>query len=114
MTPARAAPPLKEVGNLGTQVELDALGLPMKDPNAAYYAQVHEGSCSDGRRGEEHEEEYGAGPGPVLALVGLDHLVAKIRGLVAHAGHEHGIPEVPFGSIEQPISLALRPMAARR
>ena len=37
----------KEVGNLGIQVELDILGLPTKDPNAAYYAQVHEGSCSD-------------------------------------------------------------------
>ena len=95
---------LKEVGNLGIQVELDVLGLPTKDPNEAYYAQVHGGYCSDERRGEEHEEEYAAGPGPVLALVRLDHLVAKMRGLVAHAGHEHGIPEVPFGSIEQPIS----------
>ena len=95
---------LKEVGNLGIQVELDVLGLPTKDPNAAYYAQVHEGSCSDERRGEEHEEEYGAGPGPALALVRLDQLVAKTPGLEAHGGHEHGIPEVPFGSIEQPIS----------
>jgi hypothetical protein len=97
---------LKEVGNLGIQVELDVLGLPTKDPNAAYYAQVHEGSCSDERRGEEHEEEYGAGPGPALALVKLDQLVAKTPGLEAHGGHEHGIPEVPFGSIEQPISFS--------
>jgi hypothetical protein len=96
---------LKEVGNLGIQVELDVLGLPTKDPNAAYYAQVHEGSCSDEWRGEEHEEEeYGAGPGPALALVWLDQLVAKTPGLEAHGFHEHGIPEVPFGSIEQPIS----------
>ncbi len=95
---------LKEVGNLGIQVELDVLGLPTKDPNAAYYAQVHEGSCSDERRGEEHEEEYGAGLDPALALVRLDQLVAKTPGLEAHGGHEHGIPEVPFGSIEQPIS----------
>jgi hypothetical protein len=94
----------KEVGNLGIQVELDVLGLPTKDPDAAYYAQVHEGSCSDERRGEEHEEEYGASPGPALALVGLDQLLAKTPGLEAHGGHEHGIPEVPFGSIEQPIS----------
>jgi hypothetical protein len=97
---------LKEVGNLGIQVELDVLGLPTKDPNAAYYAQVHEGSCSDERRGEEHEEEYGAGPGPALALVKLDQLLAKTPGLEAHGGHEHGIPEVPFGSIEQPISFS--------
>ena len=95
---------LKEVGNLGIQVELDVLGLPTKDPNAAYYAQVHEGSCSDERRGEEHEEEYGAGPGPALALVRLDQLVGKTPGLEAHGGHEHGIPDVPFGSLEQPIS----------
>ncbi len=94
----------KEVGNLGIQVGLDVLGLPTKDPNAAYYAQVHEGSCSDERRGEEHEEEYGAGPGPALALVRLDQLVAETPGLEAHGGHEHGIPEVPSGSIEQPIS----------
>jgi hypothetical protein len=95
---------LKEVGNLGIQVELDVLGLPTKDPNAAYYAQVHEGSCSDERRGEEHEEEYGAGPGTALARVRLDQLVIKTPGLQAHGGHEHSIPEVPFGSIEQPIS----------
>ena len=94
----------KEVGNLGIQVELDVSGLQTKDPDAAYYAQVHEGSCSDEQRGEEHEEEYGAGPGAALALVKLDQLVAKTPGLEAHGGHEHGIPEVPFGSIEQPIS----------
>jgi len=92
----------KKVGNLGTQVELDVSGLPTEDPNANYYAQVHEGSCSDERRGEGHEEEYGAGPG--LALIRLDQLVAGTWGLQAHGGHEHGIPEVPFGSIEQPIT----------
>lgn len=96
----------KEVGDLGIQVELDVLGLPAKDPNAAYYAQVYEGSCSDERSGEEHEVEYGAGPGPALALVRLDLLVARTPRLEAHGGHEHGIPEVPFGSIEQPISFS--------
>jgi hypothetical protein len=93
----------KEVGNLGIQVELDVLGLPTEDPNATYYAQVHGGSCSD-ERGKEHEKEYNAGLGPALALVRLDQLVAATPGLEAHGGHEHGIPEVPFGSIEQPIS----------
>jgi hypothetical protein len=96
----------KKVGNLGIQVELDVLGLPTKDPNATYYAQVHEGSCSDERTGEEHEEEYGAGLGPALALIRLDELLAKTRELEAHGGHEHGIPEVPFGSIEQPITFS--------
>jgi hypothetical protein len=94
----------KEVGSLGIQVELDVSGLPTNDPNAPYYAQVHEGSCSAEGRVEEHEVAYGAGLGPALALVGLDQLVAKARGLEAHGGHEHGIPEVPFGSIGQPIS----------
>ena len=95
---------LKEVGNLGIQVELGVSGLPTKNPDAAYYAQVHEGSCSDERKGEEQKEEYAAGLGPVLALVRLNRLVDKTPGLEAHGGHEHGIPEVPFGSIEQPIS----------
>ena len=94
----------KPVGDLGIQVELAVSGLPAKDPNAAYYAQVHEGSCSDERSGEEHEVEYGAGLGPALALLRLDQVGAKTRGLEAHGGHEHGIPDVPFGSIEQPIS----------
>jgi hypothetical protein len=94
----------KEVGNLGIQVELSVLGLPTKDPNVTYHAQVHEDSCSDERRSEEHEEEYGAGQGPPLALVMLDQLVAKTPGLEAHGGHEHGIPEAPFGSSEQPIT----------
>ena len=70
-----------------------------------YYAQVHEGSCSDGRSDEGHDrEKHGAVPGLVLALVRLDRLVAKAPGLQAHGGHEHGIPEAPSGSIEQPVS----------
>ena len=96
---------LKEVGDLGVQVELDVSGLPTGAPEAAYYAQVHEGSCSDERGGEGHEkEEHGAGPGPALAFVGLDRPAGKVPGLEAHGGHEHGIPEVPSGSIEQPIN----------
>jgi hypothetical protein len=96
---------LKEVGDLGVQVELDVSGLPTKDPSAVYYAQVHEGSCSEDRRDEEHEEEeHGAGLDPALALLRLDRLVVKAPGLEANGGHEHGIPEVPFGGIEQPIS----------
>jgi hypothetical protein len=94
----------KEVGSLGIQVELDVSGLPTKNPNATYYAQIHEGYCSDEGRGEEHEVEHGASSGPGLALLRLDQLAAKARGLQAHGGHEHGIPEAPFGSVEQPIS----------
>jgi hypothetical protein len=93
----------KEVGQLGVQVDLSVSGLPTKNSGAAYYAQVHEGSCSDERRGEGHEEEHSVGLGPPLALVRFDRLVAKGSGAQAHGGHEHGIPEVPPGSIEQPI-----------
>jgi hypothetical protein len=101
---------LKEVGDLGVQVELDVSGLANKDPDAAYYAQVHEGSCSDQRtRGEEHEEgEHGADLGPALALVRFTRLVARAQRLEAHGGHEH-IPKVPYGSIEQPISFGASP-----
>jgi hypothetical protein len=106
VTLARAAPPpSRRSATWASQVGLDVLGLLTKDPSAAYYAQVREGSCSDERKGQEHkEEEYGAGLGPALALVRLDRLVAKTPGLEAHGDHEHGLPEVPFGSIEQPIS----------
>jgi len=95
----------KEVGDLGVQVDLNVSGLPAKNPDATYYAQVHEGSCSDERTGEEHEAEHRASFfGLSLALLRLDHLFAKGPGLEAHGGHEHGIPEVPHGGIDQPIS----------
>lgn len=96
----------KEVGNLGVQVELGVSGLPTKDQDAVYYAQVHEGSCSGKRTGEEHQEEHDAGVGPALALVRFERLVAKLPGVQAHGGHEHGIPEVSPGSIEQPIEFS--------
>lgn len=97
----------KEVGDLGVQVDLNVSGLPTKNPKATYYAQVHEGSCSDERTGEEHEEEEHSASSSScssLALLRFDHLLAKGPGLEAHGGHEHGIPEVPPGSIEKPIS----------
>jgi hypothetical protein len=97
----------KEVGSLGVQVEIEVSGLPTKDPDAAYYAQVHEGSCSDERTEDKHEEEHSATSfGPALALVRFDRLLAKTPGLEAHGGHEPGIPEVPSGSIEQPIGIS--------
>jgi hypothetical protein len=97
----------KEVGDLGVQVELDVSGLPTKNEGATYYAQVHEGSCSDGRTGEEHEEGHSASSfGPALALVRFDRLLAKAPGLQANGGHEHTLPEESPGSIEQPISFS--------
>jgi hypothetical protein len=100
----------KGVGSTDVQVELDASGLPAKDPDALYFAQVHEGSCSDEHSDEAHEE-HAAVAGPTLALVSFerllakrDALLAKVTGLQAHGGHEHGIPEVSPGRIEQPVS----------
>ncbi len=95
---------LKEVGDLGVQVELEVSGLATRDPDATYYAQAHEGSCSDQQTGEGHEREHGAVWGPAPVLVRFDRSVAEAQGLEAHGGHEHGIPEAPIGSIEQPIS----------
>jgi hypothetical protein len=99
----------KGVGPTDVQVELDISGLPTKDPDATYYAQVHEGSCSDEPSDEGHGE-HGAGTGPALALVRFDRflakgtLPAKATGLQAHGGEEPGIPEEPPGSIEQPVT----------
>src|SRR5829696_2706552 len=101
----------KRVGPTDVQVELDISGLPTKDPDATYYAQVHEGSCSDESPGEEHEEHGSAGSDPALALVSFDRFseqgalaLAKAAGLQAHGGEELGVPEEPPGSIEQPVS----------
>jgi hypothetical protein len=101
----------KGVGPTDVQVELDISGLSTKDPDATYYAQVHEGSCSSEPSDEGHEE-HGAGTGPALALVRFDRLLAngtllaKGTGLQAHGGEEPGIPEEPPGSIEQPVSFS--------
>ena len=125
--PAFAEAELRPVGDSGTHgtavfkglgstevvVDLDVSGLPTKDPHALYFAQVHEGSCSDERSDErpgEGHEEHSAMAGPTLALVRFDRLLAegallaKATGLQAHGGDEPGIPEVPPGSIEQPVS----------
>jgi hypothetical protein len=101
----------KEVGPTDVQIELDISGLPTKDTDATYYAQVHEGSCSDEPSDEGHEE-HGAVAGSALAVVRFDRLLAKgallakATGLQAHGGEEPGIPEEPPGSIEQPVSFS--------
>ena len=94
----------KEVGSIGVQVDLHVSGLSTKISNAVYYAQVHEGSCSDQRTGEGQKAQGG---GSALALVRLDPLLSKEPRLQAHGGHEHGIPEEPSGSIEQPVSFGI-------
>ena len=105
----------KGVGSTDVQVELDVSGLPTKDPDALYFAQVHEGSCSDEHSDEhssEGHEQHSATAGPALALVMFDRLLAegtrlaKATGLQAHGGDEPGIPEVPPGRIDQPVTFS--------
>jgi hypothetical protein len=67
---------LRKVGDLGVQVELEVSGLP-KQPAESYYAQVHQGECSEVRAGEgEHihhqdpSHDHG-GVGPNVALIRL-------------------------------------------
>jgi integrase len=43
-----------------------------------------------------------------VALVRFDRLLAKVPRLQANGGHEHSTPEVPPGSIQQPVSCAKR------
>jgi hypothetical protein len=77
------------------QVEVDVSGLPTEDPSAVYFAQVHEGSCSDERSGEGHEE-HSAVAGPTLALVKFDRLLAKGGTLLAKAtGHRRTVAMRP-------------------
>lgn len=101
----------REVGSTDVQVELNVSGLPTSDPGATYFAQVHVGSCSDARTGEDHghegleREEHGAA-GPALALLRLDRLMAKVPEY-AHGDEEHHIPNEPPGSIEQPVSFGV-------
>jgi hypothetical protein len=101
----------KRVGPADVQVELDISGLPTNEPDATYYAQVHEGFCSDEPADEGHEEHGSAGTGPALALVSFGRssaegalALAKAAGLQAHGGEEPSVPEEPPGSIEQPVS----------
>ena len=101
----------REVGSTDVQVELNVSGLPSSDPGATYFAQVHEGSCSDARTGEDrgHEdlerEEHGASAS-ALALLRLDRLMAKVPEY-AHGDEEHHIPKEPPGSIEQPVTFGV-------
>jgi hypothetical protein len=98
---------LSSIGKTGVEVDLDVRGLPTKDPNAVYYAQVHEGSCSAEGKRRKHEkaEQRIFSPGPSLTLVRFGSVLSKSTGLQAHGGHEDGVPEVPPGSIEQPVTI---------
>ena len=118
----------KEVGSLGVQVELEVSGLPApEDPEEPkpYFAQVHEGSCSEVPKGsdQEHRKDHGddhhghehGGLGPSLALVRPEPLLAKVgeQHEEDHRDDHHGhaeyedppADELP-GNIDTSISVA--------
>ena len=110
----------RKVGDLGVQVELEVSGLP--DPGDSeepkpYFAQVHEGSCSEVPKGDhqEHEEEdhgddhhghkHGAA-GPSLALVSLGRFLSDGREEYAdHPEYEDPPADELPGNIDTPISV---------
>jgi hypothetical protein len=103
----------REVGSLGVQVELEVSGLP--EPGEPYYAQVHEGSCSEAPRGgdQEREDDHGddhpghehGALGPSLALVHPGALLAKVGEYVDHSEFEAPPADELSGNIDAPIGV---------
>lgn len=107
----------KEVGSLGVQVELEVSGLPApRNPEEPepYFAQVHEGSCSEAPRGSEleHEENPGGdqhehgGSGPSLALLDPGLLIAKAGEYADHAEYEDPPADELPGNVDAPVSMS--------
>ncbi len=110
----------KEVGSLGVQVELEVSGLPdpvnSEEPEP-YFAQVHEGSCSEVPRGDgqEHGEDHGddhhghdhehGGGAPSLALVRLDRFLGATPEYADHPEYEDPPADKLRGNIDTPFSL---------
>ena len=108
----------KEVGSLGVQVELEVSGLPApgnpQEPKP-YFAQVHQGSCSEVPTGdvqehggdhddEHHGHEHGGG-GPSLALVRLDRFLGATPEYADHPEYEHPPADELRGNIDTPFSV---------
>ena len=106
----------KEVEVLGVQVELEVSGLPApgnpEEPEP-YFAQVHEGSCSEAPRGngQEHGEDHGddhhehGGGGPSLALVRLDRFFGAPPEYADHPEYEDPPADGLPGNVDAPLSL---------
>jgi hypothetical protein len=111
----------KEVGSVGVQVELDVSGLPAPEGGPEepkpYFAQVHEGSCSEAPKGggHEHEDDHGddhhghdhehGGSGPSLALLDPGPLIAKVDEYADHAEYEAPPADALPGNIDAPLSV---------
>jgi len=79
----------------GVQVVLEVSNLPKA--GKPYYAQVHEGACSELREGHEH-----GGTGIAVALVRLDRILAKVP-WYTHGGREGPTANELPGNLDQPI-----------
>src|SRR5215210_5457503 len=103
----------KEVGSLGVQVELEVSGLPAPgDPEEPkpYFAQVHQGSCSevprgDDHHGDDHDHEHGGGGPTTLALVRLDRFLGATPEYADHPEYEDPPADKLRGNIDTPFSL---------
>jgi len=112
----------KEVGSLGVQVELAVSGLPasgdyeedFEEPKP-YFAQVHEGSCSEvPKGGQEPEDDHGddhhghehGGAGPSLALLTPGPLLAKVEEHAGHAEYEAPPADELTGNVDTPLSFS--------
>lgn len=110
----------KEVGSLGVQVELEVSGLPApgnpEEPKP-YFAQVHEGACSEAPRGDGpgHEGDHGGdhghdhghgGGGPSLASVRLDRFLGATPEYADHAEYEDPPADGLPGDVDAPLSVA--------
>jgi hypothetical protein len=102
----------KEVGSLGVQVELSASGLPPGEP---YFAQAHEGDCSeaprdDGRGPEDdhhHGEEHDHGVGVTsLAMVRLGWFLGAAAEYADHGEFEPPPDDGLPGNADRPVELA--------
>jgi hypothetical protein len=107
----------KEVGSLGVQVDLSASGLPPGEP---YFAQAHEGDCSEAPRGDgrgpeddhhgddhHHGEEHEHGAGVTsLALVRLGWFLDAATEYADHGEFEPPPDDGLPGNADQPAELA--------
>jgi hypothetical protein len=114
----------KEVSALGVQIELAVSGLPAPRNNEEdfeepkpYFAQVHEGSCSEVPKGggqepaddhgdDHHGHEHG-GAEPSLALLTPGPLLAKVEEYADHAEYEDPPADELPGNVDTPLSFSV-------
>jgi hypothetical protein len=105
----------KEAGYRTVVVELEVSGLPApgdREEPQPYFAQVHEGSCSEVPRGGEHEhgEDHGddhehGGGAPSLALVRLDRFWGPTPEYADHPAYASPPADDLPGNVDTPVSV---------